>query len=281
VSASPTIPFWKVVSIGNDFVLVRLEDVEPEALPSLSRAACIRRTSVGADGLLAVGREEGDLRMRMFNPDGTEDFCGNGLRAAGLWAVRQGWTGPDLAIRHQGALVACSVSGDEVETVLPGASFAPSRVPLSLAGELFARDVAWPGGARRVSSALTTGSAHTVLFCDLPPPPGEVETLGPMIEHHPWFPERTSVIWAWPEADGLAIRIWERGAGETQGCGTGSAAATVAWFRLHGRAGTMAVRNPGGDVQVEMARWDAPMRLRSTAAVVYEGALARSLISRS
>ncbi|RYG31978.1 diaminopimelate epimerase, partial [bacterium] len=69
--------FWKVQAIGNDFPLVRLEDVETAALPALAISMADRRFGVGGDGLLGVGTDpDGELRLRMFNPDGTEDFCG-------------------------------------------------------------------------------------------------------------------------------------------------------------------------------------------------------------
>lgn len=282
LSQLPEIRFWKVESIGNDFVLVRIDDVATDDLPALSRAVCVRRFSVGADGLLAVGLEDGDLRLRMFNPDGTEDFCGNGLRAAGLWAVRARWTPANFVIRHLHAQVPCSVSGGLVETVLPGASFAPEDVPTTLDHELFGQEISWAPSVHHVTSALSTGSTHTVLLCPGPPPHDEIETLGPLIETHPWFPERTSVVWSWTMGPGrIGIRIWERGAGETQGCGTGSSAATVAWFRAHATAGRMDVHNPGGVARVEMSAWNGPIRLSSDAHVVYEGAFSRSLISRS
>ena len=81
------IPFWKVEAIGNDFVLVHLDGLDPNSLPDLARRVSPRRFGVGSDGLLAVGTLDGRLVLRMFNPDGSEDFCGNGLRCAAWHAV--------------------------------------------------------------------------------------------------------------------------------------------------------------------------------------------------
>src|SRR5438132_8303259 len=85
--------FSKVQSIGNDFVLVHLDEVNPAELPELARQLCDRHFSIGGDGLLAISPQDGDILLRMFNSDGSEDFCGNGLRCAAVYALRQGWTG--------------------------------------------------------------------------------------------------------------------------------------------------------------------------------------------
>src|SRR5690349_20338591 len=85
------IPFFKVESVGNDFVLVEREKVEGVDLPQLAIESCRRHFSIGADGLLVIWQEGKDVELRMFNPDGTEDFCGNGIRCASVVANYLGW----------------------------------------------------------------------------------------------------------------------------------------------------------------------------------------------
>ncbi|RYG28144.1 hypothetical protein EON81_29025, partial [bacterium] len=120
--------FWKVEAIGNDFPLVRLEDVPEAELSPLAIAMSDRRFGIGGDGLLAFGLVEGQPTLRMFNPDGTEDFCGNGLRAATRWAFDQGLIPAEATLLHRGREVIVRVEGARIETVLPPASYEPGTI---------------------------------------------------------------------------------------------------------------------------------------------------------
>ena len=122
------------------------------------------------------------------------------------------------------------------------------------------------------ATALSTGSTHTVIFRDAPLNENEFQSWSPLLEHHALFPARTSIMWAVPDgANRFAIRIWERGAGETLACGTGACAIAVA-ARLTGRArGPVIVESRGGELEVE---WDAPdgeIYLTGRASYVYAG----------
>lgn len=268
------VPFTKVESVGNDFVLIREDAVACQDLSSFAIQACARSFGVGSDGLLTVGDRDGDLVMRMFNPDGSEDFCGNGLRCAGAFAAQEmGWHG-DFTIWHGGRPVATTVGsqspqGWEVSTVIGPASFYPARVPHLLPAELFRSAL----DEVAIASALTTGSTHLILSSEGPPTEAEFQRLGPMFETHPSFPERTSVIWAWPTGapDEVGVRIWERGVGETLGCGTGSSAAAVVEFRRRGTGGTLKILNPGGVVTVSATAWNTPLTVSGAARLVYSG----------
>ena len=294
------IPFWKLQSIGNDFPLVHLDDVESlvdiqaremEAVGRAPAAECFvspdwalgsldtlllrlsvsmsnRRFGVGGDGLLAARRiDEGRVLLRMFNPDGSEDFCGNGLRCAAVHAHVMGWVGEEFTIEHLGRDVPVKIGGGHVATRLGGASYDPVQVP-TVGPERFRAPL--PGG--RVGSALSTGTTHTVIPVEALPGDAVFFAESPLLETDPIFPERTSVIWTQTLApDHLRLRIWERGVGETQGCGTGSTAAAVDHLRAEGRAGWIRVDNPGGTVFVS---WDPETNvteIEGTAERVYEG----------
>lgn len=266
------IPFSKVQSIGNDFVLLERGVVPVEEIPSLAVKLCQRRVSVGSDGLLVLSKEGDGLVLRMFNPDGSEDFCGNGLRCAVQYAILKGWMDRKTTISHLGKIVPAEVRPDgSIKTEIGRASFAPDDVPHTNPVELFESEVDVQGRNVRLS-ALSTGSTHSVIFVDTLPGDEEVVSLGSALEHHPLFPERTSVIWVHPVSERqLDIRIWERGAGETLGCGTGSSAAAVAYSRRSGVTGSIEVRNPGGTVVVHIDAWDAPLSVTGRASVVFEG----------
>lgn len=266
-TVTPRIPFWKLQSIGNDFPLVHIADVSGD-FDSLAIAMSDRRFGVGGDGILAAGPQGPDrVLLRMFNPDGTEDFCGNGLRCAAVHARAQGWVGDRFTIEHLGCEVPVRIENGRVSTRLGGASYAPAEVPV-VGGELFRGTL--PGG--RTGSSLSTGTTHTIVWVEELPEDEAFFAESPLLEVHPMFPERTSVMWTRVVAvDHLQMRIWERGVGETQGCGTGSTAAAVDYLRGEGRAGRVRVDNPGGTVFVS---WDPAVNeteIEGTAEMVFSG----------
>lgn len=270
------IPFVKVESIGNDFVLVDLSVVDQAPLSALALRLCTRHFSVGSDGLLTVEKLIDDrISMRMFNPDGTEDFCGNGLRCAALYAFERGWVSEQFVIVHGGTDVAARVSGPagsrSIETDIGIATFEPAAVPHANPTELFQHEIEVAGESIRLSS-LSTGSTHTIIPVSELPDDAMFQKVSAALEHHPLFPERTSIIWVREDSESdLRIRIWERGVGETLGCGTGSSAAAANVARARGAGGTFNVHNPGGTVQVRLAEWNAPIAVTGTARLVFEG----------
>lgn len=274
--------FWKVESIGNHFPLIHLDAVTrttPEevtaALTQLSIDMCRHHFGIGGDGLLAVGMEEGDLRLRMFNPDGTEDFCGNGLRCAAQHALNQGWVGEAFNIRHLDRVVPVTIKDGLIKTIIGTASYDPKDVPTNIQGELYNETIF----AARIDdwsvvlqgSALSTGSTHVILPTGSFPDDDGFVKISQKLEHDPRFPQRTSVIWSVREGEALKIRIWERGVGETQGCGTGSSAAAVDWMRRRGEGGRIEVKNPGGSVWVSADSWRHPITVEGTAKTLFEG----------
>lgn len=268
----PVLQFSKVQSLGNDFVLVHLNEVDERDMPSIAQQVSDRRFSVGCDGLLAVGQTGDHIRLRMFNSDGSEDFCGNGIRCAAIYAFEQGWTGPEMTIHHRGKEVRVAILDDcSVRSTFDPPDFSPSAVPLARNGELFMEPVDVLGRPL-VLSSVSTGSTHTVILSDKIPEDDEFLILGPAIENHPLFPDRTSVIWAVLEqGDRLRIRIWERGVGETLGCGTGSAAAAIVYARHVDRPSSYCLINPGGEVLVSIPQIGSPIITTARAEILYAG----------
>jgi diaminopimelate epimerase len=275
--------FDKYESIGNDFVLIeetemgRLfggEAAGPDFLEKLARKLCDRKFGIGSDGLLTYRRDGDRVVMRMFNPDGTEDFCGNGLRCAALHAQRLGHTDKELTLLHGGQEITATFSlGGWIDVDLPEPTFDPRAVPLAEGvGEVYKRTLQLGRKAVTISS-LNVGSTHTVLMVEGPPTDEEFLELGPAIEEHEWFPNRTSVIWCWPRGErfnAFSIRIWERGVGETLGCGTGSAAAAACIFRDRPLV-VAEIKNPGGDCAVAVGP-ERTLRTSAKARQVYSGA---------
>ncbi len=289
--------------MGNDFPLVHSSDVigspsapeltaDPESLAAtasandleratsvlsnLAVAICDRRFGVGGDGLLALDRPDDALRLRMFNPDGTEDFCGNGLRCAAVHARALGWVGEQFVIRHLDREVASRIQDGFVTMTLPPADYNPERVPHKAFGELFNATV-WSGmdcgnALSLFGSALTTGSTHTIIPTAQLPDQESFESVSARIEVDPLYPNRTSVIWSQEIApDRLQILIWERGVGETLGCGTGASAAAADYLRRKDRGGEVFVSSKGGALRVRMSAWDAPIEVTGEAEALFHG----------
>jgi diaminopimelate epimerase len=221
--------------------------------------------------------EEGDVRLRMFNPDGTEDFCGNGLRCAAWHAHLQGWIGKVCTLRHLEQKVPTTIGEDgQVSTIIGSADYDPEKVPHTYFGELFNQTV-WSGMDTGMplslfGSALTTGSTHVVIPTYSLPDDDSFKSVSSKVEIAPQYPKRASVIWRQEvEPMKLKIRIWERGVGETFGCGTGSAAATADYLRQKQKGGRVEVQNPGGVLYVSMDSWSAPITVEGKAEQVYSG----------
>ncbi|HWA84330.1 MAG TPA: diaminopimelate epimerase [Fimbriimonadaceae bacterium] len=265
-------------SVGNDFVLVHLDDLpaDEEFLVSLAVKTSDRHFGIGSDGLLAVrpaGRNA--ILLRMFNPDGTEDFCGNGLRCAIAHALGEGWLEPGgFVVEHFGKRIEGSVDADGgLFYRFEPASYDPAAIPTAAPGELFDTELFEIEGKAYRGSVLSTGTAHTILPVSELPGDDEFFRVSPAIETHPLFPERTSVMWVKEEAGSkLRLRIWERGAGETWGCGSGSAAAAVDYLRRKRlKEECVQVANPGGVLEFRFDAWNEPGFSYGPAREVFRG----------
>ena len=268
-------------SIGNDFPLFQLADIAPQVddvegfLPKLAIRAADRRFGIGGDGILVLHMEEADLRLRMFNPDGSEDFCGNGIRSAARHAFDNGLVGFSFNVLHLDRVVPTKVEGEKISTTIGRADYTPEKVPQKN-GELF-NETVWSGmdsgmALSLFGSALTTGSTHVVVPTIQLPEDDSFKAISSKIEVDPLFPQRTSVIWSKElEPMKLQIRIWERAVGETMGCGTGSSAAAADYLRRKSIGGTVEVINPGGSLFVSMTSWDAPISIVGEAKSIYSG----------
>lgn len=247
---------------GNDFVLVDGLDapISPQLdMAQVAQLLCPRRFGVGADGLLSLEPSEiADARMRMWNPDGTTDMCGNGLRCVAWLAHRFGHIKKEkFSIETIAGVRTIQILPDgRIRTTMGVPQTAPALVPIETAASLVDGTLEVGGQTIENVTALSTGSTHTIIFRDAPLSENEFQKLSPILEHHPLFPLRTSMMWTVPKGDNrFEIRIWERGAGETLACGTGACAVAVA-AQITGRAnGPVIVESRGGELEVE---WNAP-----------------------
>jgi len=270
--------FAKYQATGNDFLIV--DEIDDAAPPLDVPALCDRWTGVGADGVIrvTVGRSA-PFRFDLTNADGSAAaISGNGMRCLGA-SLRDGGRldvdEVDVETPAGARHVRLSRSGDRVtaatvEMGLP--NFTKAAIPMrGPAWETFQDQPFDMGGGIEVSAtALSMGNPHLVLFVDEDPERFHLEHIGPALEHHELFPERTNVELARAAEDGIDVRVWERGVGETLACGTGACAVAVS-ANESGRAGPAAtVRFRGGSLEVERLE-DGRVLLGGDVAHVFDG----------
>lgn len=228
--------FWKLNALGNNFVFTIHDDQLDYA--SLASRICSLSTCIGADGLLTVDLKSSPPTVRMWNPDGTADFCGNGLCCAAHLLHFLGHDGLDVLdtpIRRVPVEVQRIGRSASLVTIgMERGTFDPRLVPLAVehaapAGDGY--DIRVGDEVIRVYS-VNNGNMHSVILADQLPSDEVFERLGPSIGHHALFPYRTNVLWCTLNGNQVRMRVWERGVGETLSCGTGSAAVFAVCERL-------------------------------------------------
>ncbi|MHB1463213.1 MAG: diaminopimelate epimerase [Armatimonadota bacterium] len=268
--------FSKMVGTGNDFVVCAAEELAGLDTAAFALYACNRHYGVGSDGLLVIshGSTPDSVFMKMHNPDGTEDICGNGMRCTAAWARQHGLVQTSqLTIETSDGPKKAVIHDDGRVTVDMGvARYDPALVPY-LAEEAAPLHVQ-VGSHELTLYAVSTGSTHAVWFCDELPDDELFYEIGPAVENHPLFPQKTSLMCVKRLNDtDVQVRIWERGACETLGCGTGACAAAVVSMD-NGLTGPLVrVRSKGGEAVVERMP-DGTLTLTGEATLVYEGRLA-------
>lgn len=274
------IPFTKMHGLGNDYIYVNAMEY-PVAHPA-DRAVewSDRHKGIGSDGLVLIGGSKvADFSMRIFNADGTEAMmCGNASRCIGKYVYEKGLTSrTDITLETLSGIkhLRLHVANGTVETVT-----VDMGTPLLANKEQVAtEDGALDGtcfdvmGSRVGGTYVCMGNPHLVLFTDgvesLP-----IESIGPALERHPLFPQRVNVEFAETVApDTIRMRVWERGSGVTQACGTGACATAVAAM-LSGRTGRSArILMDGGELQIEWREADGRVYMTGPAATAFEGVI--------
>ena len=271
-----TLAFTKMHGLGNDFVVVDAT-AEPFTLsPPQIRALADRRFGVGCDQVLVVersARSDADFRYRIFNADGGEvEQCGNGARCFVRFVRERGLTGKrEIRVETAGGIITPKLEDNGDVTVDMGAPrFAAAEVPFP-GGSGGPTDPLDVDGTPVIVSALSMGNPHAVqVVADVEAAP--VATQGPRIEQHPRFPKRVNAGYMQViDRATIALRVWERGAGETLACGTGACAAVVAGVRRGLLDGRVRVQVRGGELSIGWAGGSAPVTMTGAAATVFEG----------
>jgi diaminopimelate epimerase len=277
----PTTRFEKWQALGNDYVIVEAGDLPWELTAARVRRLCHRHLGIGADGLLvlAPADQPGPVaRLRIFNPDGSEaELSGNGARQAVMYLRRSGWTDADaFSVQTAAGDIRPTITGPTTCRLELG------RASLGSPGEGADGEegtgVLTAGGRQWRFRQISVGNPQCAIAVEL----DELErldlgALGPEIERHARFPDRTNVSWFAELSPGtIRVRIFERGVGETLSSGTGAAGAAVAYV-LDGGRSPVTARLDGGELEVEVAE-TLDIRLTGWAVPVYRAQLADELV---
>lgn len=278
------IKFDKMQAYGNDYIYINAIDQKlPEDISGLAVWISDRHYAVGSDGIVLIcPSEKGDYRMRMFNPDGTEgEMCGNALRSMGKYVYDHGMTvKKELLIETQGGMQELTLTTDNGKvvniTAMIGAPLLMcADIPAAFPGERMIHEKINVCGRELYLTAMSWGNPHCVAFVD------NVERLdvqkyGSAIENMiSLFPRKTNVTFAQAVApDSLKIREWERGAGETLGCGTGCCSAVVSGVLNRLCEPKAQVEQPGGVLQIDWQREKGRMYMTGPSTTVFEGEIA-------
>ena len=275
-----TLRFAKLHGTANDFIYVDARAGFPGDPAALAPRLCDRRRGIGADGLILLqtpSNGEADCRMAIYNADGSRaEMCGNGIRGLAKFVHDRGLSRAEpLRVETDAGVMTIRTlaSGGRVARVtvdMGRPEWDGRRIPVAADGEIVERPLE-VNGRRWAVTCVSMGNPHCVVFvegdvADLP-----LGDLGPRFARHPFFPRgvNTEFVRALgPER--LAMRVWERGAGETMACGTGACAAAVAAART-GRSGRRVVVGlPGGELEID---WQPDDRVLMTgdAVEVFEG----------
>jgi diaminopimelate epimerase len=277
--------FTKMHCIGNDYVYVNGFAEQVEDPPALAKAISDRHFGVGSDGLILIlPSTTADVRMRMFNADGSEaEMCGNGVRCVAKYAYDHKLTdkNPMRVETGRGVLsLQLEVAGDKVERVtvnmgepiLKLADSPVDREKVTAGSDEHRYRIALTAGNEPLEAAFVSmGNPHAVIYVD-DVAKVDLARLGPMIENHKAFPRRINAHFVQViSPDEVIMRTWERGSGITLACGTGACAVAVAGVRT-GRSGRKILAHlPGGDLSLEWRESDNNVYMTGPATEVFEG----------
>lgn len=266
------LPFTKMHGTGNDFVFLDCLKTDIENLPTLARRLCDRRFGIGADQLLTVHPSKvADFKMEIYNADGSQvEMCGNGIRCFAKYVYEHGLSEKkELEVETLAGIIRPRLVGALVEVDMGEPILDGRRIPVDADGQIINRPLTVNGAAYEVT-CVSMGNPHCVLYLD-DIDSLDLEKIGPRFERHPFFPKRVNTEFIkilTPQE--VAMRVWERGAGETWACGTGASAVGVAGVITGRTARKITTHLKGGDLLIEW-RDNQHVYLTGAAVEVFRG----------
>ena len=254
-----TIKFTKMQGTGNDYIYVNTLSSPLQDPIKAARKWSAYHTGIGADGLVLIGvSEKADFSMRIFNADGSEAMmCGNASRCIGKYVYEKGLTDKEVITLE-------TLSGIKILKLHTGNGVVKD-VTVDMGTPLLSN----PGQIATKTGGMR--NPHVVFFVD-DIKEVDLPAVGPKLENHPLFPERTNVEFVEILPDqSLRMRVWERGSGITMACGTGACATAVAAVLNHKAGRKSWVRMDGGDLHIHWDEKDGHVYMTGPAGKVFEG----------
>jgi diaminopimelate epimerase len=286
--------FTKMQGAGNDYVYVDcVNQSPPRDAAGLSRAISDRHFGIGSDGLILIGpSERADVRMRMFNADGSEaEMCGNGVRCVAKYAYDHGLSrnNPLKVETGRGVLTLQLeitagkvervtvdmgepiLDADKIPTTLPGPRVVNQPLPRYNVSD--PKEKLWEQQCdlRQGMTCVSMGNPHAILYCaDVAKVP--LDRIGPLLETAPVFPRRINVHFVQVQSPSeVTMRTWERGSGITLACGTGACSVVVAGVLTERTQRRITAHLPGGDLQLFWSDADNHVYMTGPAVEVFSG----------
>jgi diaminopimelate epimerase len=277
--------FLKMHGLGNDFAVFDARNQPLVLDAATARTLADRRFGVGCDQVIVIehATNGADAFMRIYNSDGGEvESCGNAARCVAHLLMDEKGTG-EIRLDTTGGALVCKADGKNVSVDMGVPKFAWREIPMAHEMDTLSFSIDMAGTdfyPLTIASAANVGNPHVVLFVD-DAEKAPVAELGPKIEHHPLFPERTNVEFVTlTDMNRLRMRVWERGAGITMACGTGACATMVAAQR-RGLVGHKAeVILDGGALTLEWGGEGKPVIMTGPWAQAYKGDVDLSALAR-
>ena len=285
--------FTKMHGLGNDYVYVNCFTQDIENPAQLAQIVSNRHIGIGSDGLILIcPSQAADVRMRIFNADGSEaEMCGNGIRCVAKYVYEHGLTDPhgefsvpgqqsfpvSLNIETGNGILTLGLTvntQNEIERVCVNMGqpiLTPQSIPVNLSGENVIEQPIQVSDCELIMTCVSMGNPHAVFFCD-EADAIQLEHIGPIIETHELFPNRTNVHFVQIDRpDEFTMRTWERGSGITMACGSGACACCVASV-LTGRQERLCKAHlPGGDLDLNWSQQDNCVYMTGPAVEVFDG----------
>jgi len=285
--AGDTVPFAKYEGLGNDFVLIdQRAEADPVLTPEQSAALCNRNFGIGGDGVIFALKppsDDYDFSMRIYNSDGSEpEMCGNGIRCLAAFLKDLGEDAKSYRINTLAGPIVPVMNDDDTITVDMGPPILDGpEVPTTLAPNADGNSVVEQSlecnGKEWKVSAVSMGNPHAIIFVDDLEADIDFEKDGPALEAHPAFPAKTNVEFVQvKDPTHLLMKVWERGAGPTLACGTGTCALVVAAIRAGkisrpAEGESVRVTLPGGDLFIEWRESNNRIYMTGPADPVFKG----------
>jgi len=272
--------FTKMHGLGNDFILLEAEEFLKTGLScsELAEKLCDRNFGIGADGLIIVNPPEIEsdlLRWRIFNSDGSEpQMCGNGMRCFAKYVYNKGIIDKKVfSVSTLAGIIVPEILDDgTVKVNMGNPVLEPLKIPAAIENTNKIIDYALEIDGKNINiTAVGMGNPHCIVFTH-ENPANLAKTLGPKLEIHPLFPEKTNVeIVKVISGNKIEVAVWERGCGITLACGTGACASVVASALNNFTENNAEVVLPGGNLYIEWEKSANKLFMTGNAEFVFEG----------